>query len=61
MNYYSFKMNAEKAGMEHLYHKRNGQWKNPLTRKRPMAVSRVKLSMGVTPYSRMKYFFMQPG
>ena len=42
-------MNFEKAGMEHLCHKRNGQWKNPPTHKRPMAVFRGKLSMDVTP------------
>ena len=30
-------------------HKRNGQWKNPPTHKQPMAVSRGKLSMDVTP------------
>ena len=41
-------MNFEKAGMEHLFHKRNGLWKNPPTHKRPMAVSRGKLSMDVT-------------
>ena len=42
-------MNFEKAGMENLCHKRNGQWKNPPTHKRPMAVFRGKLSMDVTP------------
>ena len=44
----------KQAGMEHLCHERNGQWNNPSTQKRPMAVSRGKLSMDVTPYPTAK-------
>ena len=39
---------VNRFGLEHLCHKINGHWKNPPTHKRPMAVSRGKLSMDVT-------------
>jgi len=38
-----------KLSFEHLCHGKNGQKKNPPTHKRPMAVSRGKMSMDLTP------------